>query len=162
MQYTSQNARFSRCKSYRYSLSRAWDGGSGKALFIGLNPSSADQREDDPTIRRCVGFAEAWGCNSMEIVNLFAFCATKPEDLKRSATPIGRNNDRWIAAAIGEAALSIACWGNHGEFLGRSAKIRDRYPKLLCLGVNVSGMPKHPLYIKATQTPFALPGLAVQ
>ena len=158
MQYTSQNARFSRCKSYRYSLSRSWNGGSGKALFIGLNPSTADQHEDDPTIRRCVGFACAWGCNSMEIVNLFAFCATKPEDLKRSAKPIGRNNDRWLSAAISDAALSIACWGNHGAYLGRSDKILERYPDLLCLGINASGTPKHPLYIKATQTPFAYRG----
>jgi hypothetical protein len=158
MQYTSQNARFSMCKSYRYSLSRSWNEGSGKAVFIGLNPSTADQREDDPTIRRCVGFAEAWGCKSMEIVNLFAFCATKPKDLKRSAEPIGRSNDRWIATAISEATLSIACWGNQGEFLGRSEKIRDCYPKLLCLGINASGAPKHPLYVKATQTPFAYGG----
>lgn len=158
MQYTSQNARFSRCKTYRYSLSRSWNEGSGKAVFIGLNPSTADQREDDPTIRRCVGFARAWGCNSMEIVNLFAYRATKPGDLKLSAKPIGRNNDRWISAAISEAALSIACWGNHGEFQGRSDKVRDRYPNLLCLGINASGAPKHPLYIKATQTPFVYRG----
>jgi len=155
MQYTSQNARFSKCKSYRYSLVRSWNEGSGKAVFIGLNPSTADQREDDPTIRRCVGFARAWGCSSMEIVNLFAYCATKPEDLKRAAKPIGRNNDRWIATAISEATLSIACWGNHGEFLGRSESIRERHRELLCLGINASGTPKHPLYIKATQTPFA-------
>jgi len=155
MQYTSHNARFSRCKSYRYSLSRSWIGGSGKAVFIGLNPSTADQRDDDPTIRRCVGFARAWGYDSMEIVNLFAFCASKPEDLKLAAEPIGRNNDRWIAAAIGEAALAIACWGNHGELQRRSDKIRKRYPGLLCLGINATGMPKHPLYIKAAQTPFA-------
>jgi hypothetical protein len=158
MQYTSQNARFSKCKSYRYSLVRSWSEGSGKAVFIGLNPSTADQRKDDPTIKRCVGFARAWGCGSMEIVNLFAFCATKPEDLKRYAKPIGRNNDRWIAMAISEATLSIACWGNHGEFMQRSDKIRDGYPELLCIGINASGAPKHPLYIKATQTPFAYGG----
>jgi hypothetical protein len=94
----------------------------------------------------------------MEIVNLFAYRATKAEELKCSAKPVGRNNDRWIATAISEAALSIACWGNHGELLGRSDKILDRYPKLLCLGINASGAPKHPLYIKATQTPFAYGG----
>ena len=167
MQYTSQKAHFSACKSYRYSLVRSWSEGSGKAVFIGLNPSTADQAEDDPTIRRCVGFAQvwgcvgfaqAWGCSSMEIVNLFAYRATRPEEMKRSAKPIGRNNDRWIATAISEATLSIACWGNHGELLRRSESIRDRYPKLLCLGINASGAPKHPLTIKATQTPFAYSG----
>ena len=111
MQYTSQNARFSKCKSYRYSLGRSWGEGSGKAVFIGLNPSTADQRKDDPTIKRCVGFARAWGCGSMEIVNLFAFCATKPEDLKRYAKPIGRNNDRWIAMAISEATSEHSLLG---------------------------------------------------
>jgi hypothetical protein len=155
MQYTSQNARFSRCKAYRYSLSRSWSGGSGKALFIGLNPSTADKRQDDPTIRRCVGFAAAWGCNSMEIVNLFAFRATRPEDLKLAAEPIGRYNDRWITAAVKEARLCIACWGDHGVFLGRANKIRSRFAHLQCLGINASGMPKHPLYTRATQTPFA-------
>lgn len=155
MQYTSQNARFSRCKSYRYNLSRSWSEGSGKAVFIGLNPSTADKNEDDPTIRRCVGFARSWGCDSMEIVNLFAFCATRPEDLKLAEEPIGRYTNRWIAAAVEEATISIACWGNHGAFLGRSDQIRDRYPELHCLGINASGMPKHPLYIKATQTPFS-------
>lgn len=155
MQYTSQNARFSKCKCYRYSLSRSWNEGSGKAVFIGLNPSTGDQHEDNPTIRRCVGFARAWGCNSVEIVNLFAFCATKPEHLMLSAEPVGRNNDRWISAAIGGATLSIACWGNHGGFLGRADTVQERHSDLLCLGINASGQPKHPLYIKATQTPFA-------
>lgn len=155
MQYTSQNARFSRCRNYRYSLTRSWNEGSGKAVFIGLNPSTADKLQDDPTIRRCVGFARSWGCASMEIVNLFAFCATKPEDLRLAEEPIGRYTDRGIANAIAEATLSIACWGNHGAFLARSEQILERHPELLCLGINASGMPKHPLYIKATQTPFA-------
>ena len=155
MQCISQNVRFSKCKRYRYSLGRSWSEGSGKAVFIGLNPSTADQRTDDPTIKRCVSFAHAWGCSSMEKVNLVAFCATKSEDLKRHAKPICRNNDRWIAMAISKANLSIACWRNHGEFLQRSDKIHHRYPTLLCLGINPSGAPKHPLYIKAMQTPFA-------
>jgi len=92
----------------------------------------------------------------MEIVNLFAFCATKPEDLKRACEPIGRNNDRYIREAINSATFSIACWGNHGEFLQRSETIRNRFPELLCLGINATGEPKHPLYILASQTPFAL------
>lgn len=162
MQYTSQNAHFSRCKSYRYSLRRSWNEGSGKAVFIGLNPSALDQHEDNPTLRRCAGFAQAWGCNSMEIVNLFAFCATKPAELKRSSQPVGLHNNRWIAAALDGATFSIACWGNHGEFMNRAQEVGSRHPELLCLGVNASGQPKHPLYIRATQTPFALPSLAVQ
>ena len=158
MQYTSQNARFSKCKTYRYSLSRAWseDMESGRVVFIGLNPSKADHRSDDPTIRRCAAFAKSWGYGSMEDVNLFAFCATRPKDLRLSPHPIGRSNDRCIATAIASASLSIACWGNHGVLLGRAEQILRRYPKLLCLGKNTGGQLKHPLYIKSTQRPFAI------
>ena len=66
MQYVSKNAQFSLCKRYRYSLERSWNGGEGRVLFIGLNPSTADHKKDDPTIRRCVGFAKSWGFNGME------------------------------------------------------------------------------------------------
>lgn len=162
MQYTASNARFSRCRKYRYSLDRSWDTGSGKAVFIGLNPSTADAQVDDPTIRRCVGFARAWGCRSMQIVNLFAFCATRPEELKRAALPIGRNNDARITDALADARIGIACWGNHGTHQARAEKIRRRHPDLHCLGINKSGQPKHPLYIAATQTPFVFDPLAVQ
>lgn len=155
MQYISQKARFSRCKLYRYSLSRSWHGGSGKAVFLGLNPSTADKCRDDPTIRRCVEFAKAWGCNSMEIVNLFAYRATKPVDLKRFPQPIGDANDRNIARALSSGTLCIACWGNHGKFMNRAAEVQTRHPRLLCLGINQTGQPKHPLYIPSTQTPFA-------
>lgn len=154
MQYASQDARFSRCKKYRYSLTRSWEDGSGKVVFIGLNPSTADQNQDDPTIHRCVNFAKSWGYSSIEMVNLFAYCATNPEELKMQQQAIGPANNQWIASALQESKLTIACWGNHGSFKNRAAQIQGLYPRLHCLAINKSGQAKHPLYIKGTQTPF--------
>lgn len=156
MQYISQNARFSRCGRYRYSLDRRWAEGNGRALFIGLNPSTADHRQDDPTIRRCVGFAKSWGYEAMEIVNLFAFRATYPEDLKNADEPIGAANARWIAKAIKASDIAIACWGNDGGFMDQASRLRKRYPNLNCLKMNLSDHPAHPLYLKANLKPFPM------
>jgi hypothetical protein len=154
--YISQNARLSRCTLYRYSLERCWAGGKGRALFIGLNPSTADHRKDDPTIRRCVGFAKSWGFEAMEIVNLFAFRATYPTDLKQALKPIGPANNSWISKAIGRSDLAIACWGNDGDFLNRDKYLLKRYPNLHCLKINSSQQPAHPLYLKANLNPFPM------
>ncbi|MFK7864113.1 MAG: DUF1643 domain-containing protein [Pseudohongiellaceae bacterium] len=159
MQYISQKARFSRCRRYRYSLERSWKLGEGRALFIGLNPSTADHRHDDPTIRRCVGFAKSWGYEAMEIVNLFAFRATYPSDLKRAVDPIGPANNRWLSKAIKRSDIAICCWGNDGDFMNRSQVIINRYPDLHCLKINSTAHPAHPLYLRANLTPFAMPSL---
>lgn len=156
MQYVSQKARFSRCRSYRYSLERSWVGGNGRALFIGLNPSTADHRKDDPTIRRCVGFAKSWGYEAMEIVNLFAYRATYPCDLKQADDPIGPANNRWLSKAIGRSDVTICCWGNDGDFLGRSQVITQRYPNLKCLKINSTHHPAHPLYLRRNLTPIPM------
>lgn len=153
MQYVSQNALFSSCKKYRYRLHREWEAGSGTALFIGLNPSTADHRRDDPTIRRCVGFAHSWGFKKMEIVNLFAYRATLPEDLKRAAKPVGEENDRWIIDAHARAALTVACWGNDGEFLHRASAVCEQLGPIHCLHLNKTHQPAHPLYLKASLQP---------
>lgn len=153
LQYVSQNARFSRCRRYRYSLERSWNSGEGTVLFIGLNPSTADHRNDDPTIRRCVGFAQDWGYQRMEIVNLFAFRATLPRDLKAAADPIGPANDRWIRAAHRLADLTVACWGNDGDFLGRADSVLRKLQPLHCIQQNRSSQPAHPLYLKASLQP---------
>ena len=156
LQYLSQNARFSRCGLYRYSLERSWIGGNGCALFIGLNPSTADHRKDDPTIRRCVGFAKSWGYEAMEIVNLFSFRATYPTDLKLAPKPIGPANNSWIAKAMNRSEIAIACWGNDGGFLNRDKYLLKRYPDLRCLKINRSQHPAHPLYLKANLKPFPM------
>lgn len=156
MQYVSQNASFSSCKRYRYRLEREWNEGRGTVLFIGLNPSTADHRKDDPTIRRCVRFARDWGYRRMQIVNLFAFRATYPEDLLAAVDPVGSNNDRWISRSHKEADLTVACWGNHGMHLQRDRIIRSRIDRLHCLQMNCSRQPAHPLYLKASLRPQAM------
>lgn len=156
LQYTSQNARFSRCRQYRYSLERKWrmpDLSKRRVLFIGLNPSTADHRQDDPTIRRCVGFARDWGFSELEVVNLFAFRATYPGDLKQASDPIGKRNDYWIRRCHAAADLAIACWGNDGEFLQRADHIVAMFDDLHCLNLNRSLQPAHPLYQRADQSP---------
>lgn len=153
MQYVSQKARFSRCGSYRYTLEREWKQGSGRVLFIGLNPSTADHKQDDPTIRRCVGFARDWGYAAMEIVNLFAFRATLPKDLKLAADPVGKYNDKWIKAAHQKADLTIACWGNDGQFKERDKQVLQHLQKLHCIAMNRSTRPTHPLYLRASLQP---------
>ena len=156
MHYTSQNARISRCQRYRYTLERSWDGGAGTVLFIGLNPSSADHKQDDPTIRRCVRFAKDWGYGSMAIVNLFAYRATFPEDLRTAENPIGPRNNYWLTKMIESADLAIACWGNHGSFLARNKTVLKRFSGLHCIVQNKSLHPAHPLYLKASLTPIPL------
>lgn len=156
MQYISQKARFSRCRNYRYSLRRSWEGGQGRVLFIGLNPSTADHRRDDPTIRRCVNFARDWGFAEMEVVNLFAFRATYPADLKAAADPVGSRNDEWIRRSHRLADLSIACWGNDGQYLDRCHAVIAMLEGLHCLQVNRSRQPAHPLYQRASQKPKPL------
>lgn len=159
MQYISQKARFSRCRRYRYSLERQWQSGTGKVLFIGLNPSTADHRQDDPTIRRCVRFAKDWGYAGMEVVNLFAFRATYPADLKAAADPIGPANNRWIKHCHAQADLTVACWGNDGIFMDRAQTVVQQLDTLHCLQMNRSLQPAHPLYMRAelTPVPFAKP-----
>ncbi len=101
----------SRCSHYRYSLSRTWNESLQRIVFIGLNPSTADAQHDDPTVRRCIGFARRWGYGGLTLVNLFAYRTTEPAELKEVDDPVGLDNDRWIAEAqAGAVELSP-----HGE-----------------------------------------------
>ena len=162
LQYTSQNARFSRCGDYRYSLERKWQHPRQQArrvLFIGLNPSTADHRQDDPTIRRCVGFARDWGFSELEVVNLFAYRATYPSDLKQATDPVGKRNDYWIRRCHRIADLTIACWGNDGEFMQRADTVLAMLNDLYCLNINRSSQPAHPLYQRADERPKTLQAL---
>ena len=154
MKYVSQSARFSPCGRYRYNLLRNWDGKKGHVLFIGLNPSTADHKTDDPTIRRCVGFAKLWGYGSMEIVNLFAYKATYPKDLFAADNPIGPRNNYWINKAYTRSDNTIACWGSLGNYQQRAANVMKRLGKLQCLQINKGNEPAHPLYLRANLKPF--------
>ena len=96
MKYTNKDAVLSECKKYRYMLRRVWDRTKPACLFIGLNPSTADATVDDPTIRRCVGFADSWGYGELVVGNLYAFRATKPKDMFNQDDPVGPFNDLWL------------------------------------------------------------------
>ncbi len=144
----NKNATFSDCRKYRYALSRTWNGKKKTILFIGLNPSTANEKIDDPTIRRCINYAQNWGYGSLLMVNLFAYRATMPSELKNVKNPIGNDNDLHIIELSKKADIVVAAWGNEGTLLNRDKEVKKTLPNLMCLKINKSGQPSHPLYQK--------------
>lgn len=149
-----KDAYISRDGLYRYSLLRDWSP-EDTMLFIMLNPSTADADLDDPTIRRCIGFAQREGCGALEVVNLFAFRATDPADMKAAEDPVGPNNDQTIREALhaSEAPKHVVCgWGVHGSFMDRDKAVYELVWNMgyqpMALGVTKDGHPRHPLYLK--------------
>lgn len=145
----SSGALFSPDRAYRYLLWRSWSDAEPLVLFIGLNPSTADENANDPTIRRCIAFAKRIEARGVVVANLFAYRATKPKDLFLASEPIGTENDRWLAAAAGLAHQRVACWGTHGSFRGRAREATRLLGSLQCFGITKSGEPRHPLYLRA-------------
>lgn len=150
------DANLSKCRKYRYALWRTWDDSKPFAMFIGLNPSTADETEDDPTINRCINFSKDWGYGGLCMVNLFAFRATVPSDMMASKDPIGSENDNWIKKLSKDAGVIVAAWGNDGSYMGRSKNIMDMVPNLKCLKINKTGEPAHPLYQPSSATPIKM------
>lgn len=148
MRSITKDAIFSPDRQYRYALSRVWDESTAKVLFISLNPSTADEYHDDPTVRRCIGYARSWGYGGLWVANLFAYRATDPRELKRISDPIGPENDSWLKELAQDADLIIAAWGNAGCYQGRDRVVRSMLGEIHCLGVNKSGQPSHPLYLR--------------
>ena len=146
---------FSACRKYRYVLWRQWDEHNPDyAMIIGLNPSTADEVEDDPTIRRCVDFSRRWGYGALCMVNLFAYCATDPARLKRCSEPIGIDNNHWLVHLAADAGVIVAAWGVHGSLAGRDQAVKRLLPgRLSCLGLTREGHPRHPLYLKQSLFP---------
>jgi hypothetical protein len=149
----ARSAIFSADRRYRYALVRAWNRDAPRAVFVGLNPSTADEREDDPTIRRCVGYARLWKCGSMAIVNLFAFCSTEPKGLGLVADPVGPENTTRLRSHLDGAprAIVVAAWGRVPATVRRLARetIAELEARrgIRVLGLNRDGSPKHPLYL---------------
>ena len=148
-----RRAAFSRCGRYRYALWREWDASRPTVLFVALNPSTADHRRDDPTIRRCIGFSREWGFGALVVANLFAFRTPYPNLLRAERDPVGPRNDRWIRRLVYEAGLVVAAWGANGDYLRRASHIADRLGDCHALGVTRSGAPRHPLYVRADVQP---------
>lgn len=145
-------ASFSRCRRYRYALWRHWSTDK-HVLFVMLNPATADAERNDPTIRRCIGFAKAWGFGGLTVANLFAWRTVSPAALKRADEPVGARNDRWLTRLIDDADLVVAAWGNHGAYLARSTRVRGRFTGWCHLGINKTGEPRHPLYAPGATRP---------
>ena len=153
------SAHFSPCRTWRYSLTRdvASLTGKGTVTFVGLNPSTADENEDDPTIRRCIGFARRWGYARLKMVNLYAYRATDPKLLASVLDPIGPDNDYVLSVVFEGSDLIVAAWGARAKF-ERVADVMGWpiHPRL-CLGLTKSGAPRHPLYLRANTSlvPFS-------
>ncbi|GAB3884429.1 DUF1643 domain-containing protein [Terrabacter terrigena] len=137
---------------YRYMLGRRWDNGP-LVRFVMLNPSTADATTDDPTIRRCIGFAKAWGFAGLHVVNLYAYRATNPRELWAVDDPVGPENDAWLADEAAWAKSHdlplIAAWGVHAE--PRHVAYVRTFPgfdRLQALGTTKDGHPRHPLYLR--------------
>ena len=141
-------ATFSPHRTYRYALTRRW--GEGPTMVvIGLNPSTANETANDPTIRRCIGFATRDGCGGLVMLNLFALRATNPRVMLAHPEPIGPENDATILRHTAGAERVVVAWGAHGGHLERDRHIRALVPGATCFGVTAAGHPRHPLYLRA-------------
>ncbi|MCF6273604.1 MAG: DUF1643 domain-containing protein [Rhodobacteraceae bacterium] len=152
-------ATYSDCEAYRYALTRVWDETGRKVLFLMLNPSTATEVQNDPTVERCERRARTLGFGAFRVCNIFAYRATDPRDMRAAKDPIGSANDTSIVEAIEWADEVVAGWGNHGAHLSRGqaveALLKAQPKKPKHLGLTNSGHPKHPLYIAYKTQPEA-------
>ena len=137
--------------AYRYRLWRAWEPALPIVTFVMLNPSSADAERDDPTIRRCIGFARGWGFGRLNVVNLCAYRALTPKELLAAEDPFGPDNGSHLQTAVANADLVVAAWGNHGRKLTSPTFARPLHH----LGLTKLGQPRHPLYVRGETRPVA-------
>lgn len=157
-----KSAIISEDKVYRYILMRVWDSSKPRCLFICLNPSTADESKDDPTVRRCIGFAKEWGFGSLAIGNVFALRATSPKELLGHRDPAGIENGAHLSALKVACDEYIMAWGAHSIVTtSLSLQVTKLFPNPKCLGVNKDGSPKHPLYLPKNSKRIAYihPGL---
>lgn len=150
---------YSDCESYRYSLTRVWDPEGRKALFVMLNPSTATEVQNDPTVERCERRARALGFGAFQVTNIFAWRDTDPRKMRAAVDPVGPENDAAILEGVQWADQVIAAWGTHGSHLERGPTVetllRNTGHPLFHLGLTKNGHPKHPLYIAYSQQPEA-------
>lgn len=141
---TNNGAAFSECGKYRYALWRIWDKSKQLVMFIGLNPSTANESIDDPTIRRVKQFTFDWGYGGFYMMNLFAHVTPNPGELEKSHNPI---NDMWLKKISLKCDQVIFAWGSFKEAVERAKDVRQ-----MCTGyaleINKDGSPRHPLYVK--------------
>jgi hypothetical protein len=150
-------------RRYRYRLSRLWEPALSRCCFVMLNPSTADAATPDPTLRRCVRFARAWGHGAVELVNVCALRSTDPTTLRDADDPVGPDNDRALLAATRAADVVVAGWGACAAAGDRADVVRrllgDAGTQLSALRLTRDGAPGHPLYVRsdAVPVPYARP-----
>lgn len=153
---TRSTALYSDCERFRYTLTRDWGPGR-RLLFVMLNPSTATELRNDPTIACCERRTRTLGYGSFEVCNLFAFRATRPADLRAAADPVGPENDAMLIRAARRADDILCAWGNDGGFRGRGAIVAALLAgtgrPLWHLGLTQAGAPRHPLYLRRATQP---------
>ncbi|MBK8440543.1 MAG: DUF1643 domain-containing protein [Rhodobacter sp.] len=153
----ASTAVYSDCDRFRYLLTRTWDPGAPKALFVMLNPSTATETQNDPTVERCERRARALGFGAFRVTNIFAFRATDPRVMRAQEDPVGPGNDAAISDSARWANRIICAWGTHGAHLDRGSQVEDLLRRLghplHHLGLTKAGHPTHPLYIAYDRQP---------
>lgn len=143
---------FSPCRTWRYVLRRTW--GTAPALvFVGLNPSTADETQDDPTVRRCIGYARSWGYGGLTMLNAYALRSTDPKGLWRVEDPVGPENDRWLHEEAEGAPMVVVGWGANCPLERERDVLRALAGTVHCLTTTQRGRPGHPLYLRADLRP---------
>ena len=146
-----RGADFNEDRTRRYRLWRLTGLRGQVVLFVMLNPSDADETEDDPTLRRCIGFAERWRCSRIEVVNAFTAVTSAPSELKRLVTTADSEDDEYLRRGLSACDFVVAAWGRNGTYLGRDKQVRgllrESGKPVYCFGVTKNGQPEHPLYI---------------
>lgn len=155
----ASTAIYSPCDRYRYQLTRIWQPGGSKALFVMLNPSTATERQNDPTVERCERRARALGFGAFRVCNIFAWRDTDPRKMRAAIDPVGPANDAAIVKGCNWADMIVCAWGTHGAHLERGRAVetlmRATGRPLHHLGLTKDGHPKHPLYIAYSAQPQA-------
>jgi len=189
-----KGAYFSKCRTYRYALWRLWHDQenmieingvkfprNGYVMWIGLNPSTADESVDDPTIRRCISFTKSWGYDGMFMVNLFTYRATDPNEMlaqfsvradgqnivgeymNRSSPVGGCKNAQVVYHLQKKCALVVAAWGANQNLIVKDRAssmcswfVDEKCPidrDLHCVAMTMDFSPGHPLYVSAAAQP---------
>lgn len=151
--FEDNGAAFSPCRNYRYALWRIWDISAPLAMFIGLNPSTANESKPDPTIQRVEGIVRHWGYGGFYMMNLFAIVSADPSVLKTHPDPLS-DNDGWIEKIAPSCKTVVFVWGAFKEAKERSKRIIEMFPDASCLAILKDGSPKHPLYCRKDTLPI--------
>lgn len=149
----SKGAEFSEDRKYRYKLWRIWDDTKPIVMFIGLNPSTANEFDSDPTITRCINFAKSWGYGGMYMCNLYTYVSTDPKKLQTSGEDLSINNRILLETKL-ECEIVVFCWGCFKGIDKRAQLVAEIFDEPYCIRITKSGKPEHPLYLPSDLKPI--------